>query len=163
MLKSHIVALFILFSANAFPNFINLRPLCYQRPSSCGIASGILTLPDRGNFQLRSRCRKKSRKEMQQGLCGNLETILLVKTFLKLPKIGQYEWRNQCFKNTRSCKYSAEIWRELNHKNLSFLATCNNFNRKFWNMSDSTMKKRGIFRCRGLNYIELKIRAKRVR
>jgi len=163
MLKSFIVSLLFLFSFNAYPNWTNLEPLCYQKSSSCGMASDVLTLPKYGNFQLRSRCRKKNRREINRDVCGDRPNILQIQTLLKLPRIGQYQWRNQCFNNRRSCQYAAEIWRELNHKNLAFHVVCDNFNSKFWNMSDQAMQKRGIFKCRGANYIELKIRAKRVR
>jgi hypothetical protein len=163
MLKSYIVTLFILFSFNAYPNWTNLQPLCYQKASACGMASEVLNLPRFGNFQLRSRCRKKNQREIVRGVCGDRPNILLIQALLKLPRIGQYQWRNQCFKSIRSCEYAAEIWRELNHKNLAFLAVCDKFNRRFWNMPDQDMQKKGIFKCRGANYIELKVRAKRVR
>jgi len=127
------------------------------------MASAVLTLPSRGNFRVRSRCRRKTQAEIQRGICHQWNSVLQIQAVIKLPKIGQYEWRNQCFNNRLTCKHAAEIWRELNHKNLAFYAECGVFKRNMWNFSDRTMERKGLFKCVGSNPIELRVRAKRVR
>ncbi|TDJ09122.1 MAG: hypothetical protein E2O68_00790 [Deltaproteobacteria bacterium] len=127
------------------------------------MASAILTLPPRGNFRVRSKCRLKTAQEKKRGLCRQWNTVLQIQAVIDLPNIGQWTWRNQCFNNPKACNHAAEIWRELNHQKLSFHAICGPFKRNFWKMPDNEMRKRGIFICGGSKDIQLKIRAKRVR
>jgi len=110
----------LLLSLNAQANLVELYPLCYSRDSSCGMASAILSLPSKGNFRVRSRCRKKTPAEVKRGLCHKWNSVLQIQAYIKLPNIGQWVWRNQCFNNLIACKHAAEICRELNHKNLAF-------------------------------------------
>jgi len=127
------------------------------------VASEFLSLPNMGDFKVRSRCRDKNQEEKRKRLCHNYNTVLQIQAVLNLPKINQYTWRNKCFESKNTCELAAEYWRELSHPQYSFLAVCGKFNRKFWQMNDQTMEKRGIYRCRGMKYVELKIRAKRMR
>jgi len=143
---------------------MTLVPLCFQDRKSCNMAAEVLSLPPYGNFRLASKCRDKTPREKQIGVCSGWNGLLGIEAFIDLPQVTQFQWRNQCYNNIFMCNDALKIWKQLVHPfgKIKFEADCGNFVRAKWQMSDKDMRARGIFNCQAPDLVELRVKAIRV-